>query len=78
MWNNPNDYAYGYFHEQSLLDTKILVENGLTFTALNNVKIISEKYHNIDSDVESNFIYHAAGNTHTKFSRIKYQLNKPT
>ena len=78
MWNNPSDYAYGYFHEQSLLDTKILVENELTFTALKNVKIISEKYHNTDSDIESDFIYHAGGNTHTKFSRIKNELDKLT
>ena len=46
------------------------------FVPLNNVKIISEKYHNTDSELPSEFIYHAGGNTFTKFSRIKEQLNK--
>ena len=78
MWNNSGDYAYGYFHEQSLLDKKISVENESTFTVLKNVKIISEKYHNTDSDLLSDFIYHAGGNTYTKFSRIKNQLDKLT
>jgi hypothetical protein len=76
MWNNSGDYAYGFFHEQSLLDTKISIEKESIFISLNNVKIISEKYHNTDSELPSEFIYHAGGNTFTKFSRIKEQLNK--
>ena len=76
MWNNPGDYAYGYFHEQSLLDEKISIKNESTFKTFNNIKVVSEKYHNTDSDIESDFIYHAGGNTYTKFSRIKDQLNK--
>jgi hypothetical protein len=76
MWNNSGDYAYGFFHEQSLLDTKISIEKESIFVSLNNVKIISEKYHNTDSELPSEFIYHAGGNTFTKFSRIKEQLNK--
>lgn len=76
MWNNSGDYAYGFFHEQSLLDTRILIEKESIFISLNNVKIISEKYHNTDSELPSEFIYHAGGNTFTKFSRIKEQLNK--
>lgn len=76
MWNNSGDYAYGYFHEQSLLDNKISVDNASFFATLNNVKTISEKYHNTDSDLPSHFIYHAGGNTYTKFSRIKNELQK--
>lgn len=76
MWNNPGDYAHGGFHEQSLLDEKISVKNSSTFKTFDNIKVISEKYHNVDTDIESYFIYHAGGNTHTKFSRIKKELNK--
>lgn len=76
MWSNPEDYTYGFFHEQSLLDEKISIKNESTFKTFNNIKVISEKYHNTDSDIESDFIYHAGGNTHTKFSRVKDQLNK--
>ena len=76
IWNNPGDYTYGCFHEQSLLDEKISIKNESTFKTFNNIKVISEKYHNTDSDIESDFIYHAGGNTHTKFSRVKDQLNK--
>jgi hypothetical protein len=76
MWNNPKDYAYGYFHEQSLLDEKIIIKDKPIFEVLNNVKVIEEKYHNVHSDIESGFIYHAGGNTYTKFLRIKEQLNK--
>ncbi len=76
MWNNPKDYAYGYFHEQSLLDENIIIKDKPIFEVLNNVKVIEEKYHNVHSDIESHFIYHAGGNTYTKFLRIKEQLNK--
>lgn len=76
MWNHPGDHAYGYFHEQSLLDNKIYLDNTSSFTTLNNVKIISEKYQNTDSDLPTHFIYHAGGNTHTKFSRINNELDK--
>jgi hypothetical protein len=76
MWNNPGDHAHGHFHEQSLLDEKISLKNTTIFKTFNNVKVISEKYHNVDSDIESHFIYHAGGETHTKFSRLQNQLNK--
>lgn len=75
MWNNPENYAFDNFHEQSLLD-KIIFNNHLKdVIQLPKINIISESFHNIDENVKSEYIYHAGANIHTKYSRIKNQLS---
>jgi|LakMenE01Jun11ns_1017448.scaffolds.fasta_scaffold9954071_6 hypothetical protein len=91
LWENYNLYAYSHFHEQTALDQLLLpkltsqnlinkelsdLENSLI---QENVKIIPYSYHNLSYDTL--FIYHAGGDTPTKFKRLvdvyeKYNNNK--
>lgn len=76
MWADPKNYAFDGFHEQSLLDEIIFNNHLKDLIQLPKINIISELYHNTDENIKSQYIYHAGGNTQTKYSRIKNQLSK--
>jgi hypothetical protein len=80
IWNNYNLYAFSHFHEQTAID-KLLLPKITNLNLLNlelsdlddciiqeNVKIIPYSYHSLSYDTL--FIYHAAGDTTTKFERL--------
>ena len=80
IWNNYSLYAFSHFHEQTALDQLLLpkiTNQNLINRELSdldgciiqeNVKIIPYSYHNISEDTL--FIYHAGGDTTTKFQRL--------
>lgn len=80
IWNNYSLYAFSHFHEQITLDQLLLpkiTNQNLINRELSdldgciiqeNVKIIPYSYHNISDDTL--FIYHAGGDTTTKFQRL--------
>ena len=80
IWNNYSLYAFSHFHEQTALDQLLLpkiTNQNLINRELSdldgciiqeNVKIIPYSYHNISDDTL--FIYHAGGDTTTKFQRL--------
>jgi hypothetical protein len=91
LWENPQGYKTNFFHEQSRLDEilidkfnlpggeNILNKDIVDLTSsikLDNVLVIPFSYHRCFEDGEIKFLYHAGGNTHTKYSRIKSILNK--
>lgn len=91
LWENPQGYKTNFFHEQSRLDEilidkfnlpggeNILNKEILDLTSsikLDNVLVIPFSYHRCFEDGEIKFLYHAGGNTHTKYSRIKTILDK--
>lgn len=91
LWNNPNNYRFDFFHEQSRLD-EILnhhyheiggenILNNLTEdieqpTILKNIKVLPYLYSRNYMDGEIKYIYHAGGSTPTKFERLKEILSK--
>lgn len=86
LWNNPNNFRFDFFHEQSRLD-EILIghyrehggENILhNFTndlenpiILKNIKVLPYLYSRNYTDGEIKYLYHASASTPTKFERIK-------
>ena len=91
LWEDPGKYRYEYFQEQSRLD-EILSEYYREFPniknkekddlespiKINNIKILPYSYHRCYIDGDIKFIYHAGGDTKTKYSRIctSLKLNK--
>jgi hypothetical protein len=91
LWENPNDYRVNFFHEQSRLDEllqeKFILEGGENILyksiedlespiKLDNIVVLPYSYHRCFENENMNFVYHAGGNTGTKYSRIKKALNK--
>jgi hypothetical protein len=91
LWNEPKQFRFEFFHEQSRLD-EILYEN-FKFDGgenilnknsedienqitLDNVRILPYSYHRYWEDGEIKYVYHAGGNTGTKLERIKKILKK--
>ena len=89
LWNEPKQFRFEFFHEQSRLDE--LLYNNFTFDGgenilnketidiktpviLGNIKILPYSYHRCWDDGEIKYVYHAGGNTLTKFERIKKML----
>ena len=86
LWNEPKQFRFEFFHEQSRLD-EILYENfkinggenilsknneDIEFPiTLGNIKILPYSYHRYWDDGEIKYVYHAGGSTPTKLSRIK-------
>jgi hypothetical protein len=89
LWNQPNNYRFDFFHEQSRLDELLVdyfkMEGGESILnktiedienpiKLGNIKILPYSYHRYWDDGEIKYVYHAGGNTHTKLERIKKVL----
>ena len=91
LWDEPKQFRFEFFHEQSRLD-EILYENFKfvggenilnknnedieTPITLGNIKILPYSYHRYWEDGDIKYVYHAGGNTGTKFERIKNVLNR--
>lgn len=89
LWEEPNDYKVNFFHEQSRLDELLYdkyclpggenilnrleedIENPIK---LDNVLILPYLYHRYWLDGDIKYVYHAGGNTGTKYDRIKNSL----
>jgi hypothetical protein len=91
LWNNPKEFRFEFFHEQSRLDDliheQLLLPGGENILdknindiecpiILDNVKILPYSYHRYWEDGNINYVYHAGGDTPTKFERIKKVLDK--
>jgi hypothetical protein len=91
LWNEPKQFRFEFFHEQSRLDE--ILYNNFTFDGgenilnkeimdietpviLGNIKILPYSYHRCWDDGEIKYVYHAGGSTPTKFERIKNVLNR--
>lgn len=85
LWNNPKEYRFEFFHEQTRLDEILKpnfeLEGGENILnkniediqhpiILNNIKVIPYSYHRYWDDGEIKYVYHAGGNTGTKLQRI--------
>lgn len=90
LWNNPKEFRFEFFHEQTRLDEILKPnfqlcggENILNNTVedienpivLGNIKVLPYSYHRYWDDGEIKYVYHAGGNTGTKLERIKKVLN---
>jgi hypothetical protein len=91
LWDEPNQYRFEFFHEQSRLDDliheQLLLPGGENILdknindieypiILDNVKILPYSYHRCWEDGKIKYVYHAGGDTPTKFERIKRVLDK--
>jgi len=91
LWNEPNQFRFEFFHEQTRLDEliydKLQISGGENIlnrdindienpVILSNVKILPFSYHRCWEDGEIKYVYHAGGSTPTKLERIKRILNK--
>jgi hypothetical protein len=91
LWNEPNQFRFEFFHEQTRLDEILGVnfemEGGEKIlnkspgdleipVVLGNIKVIPYAYHRYWEDGEIKYVYHAGGNTGTKLERIKKVLEK--
>jgi hypothetical protein len=91
LWNNPKEFRFEFFHEQSRLDDliheQLLLPGGENIlnknindiehsVILGNIKILPYSYHRYWEDGNINYVYHAGGDTSTKFERIKKVLDK--
>ena len=89
LWNDPNQFRFEFFHEQTRLDEilgvnfemeggeKILNKSSEDIeipVVLGNIKVIPYAYHRCWEDGEIKYVYHAGGNTGTKLERIKKML----
>jgi len=83
LWDNPGEFAFEFFHEQSLLDYKLSKhyelcpnikskeERDLEFAVmLDKVLVLPYSYQGCYQDDDLKFIYHASGNTPTKYQRL--------
>jgi hypothetical protein len=90
LWNEPNQYRFEFFHEQTRLDEliyeKLLLPNAENILdkniediespiILDNIKILPYSYHRYWDDGEIKYVYHAGGDTGTKLNRLKNILN---
>jgi hypothetical protein len=86
LWDEPNQFKFEFFHEQSRLDELIYenfkLEGGdnilnktiddIEFSVLlGNIRIIPFSYHRCWEDGVINYVYHAGGDTPSKLTRIK-------
>jgi hypothetical protein len=86
LWDEPKQFRFEFFHEQSRLDELLhdnfkldggenilnkTIEDIETPIILGNVKILPYSYHRCWEDGEIKYVYHAGGSTPTKFERIK-------
>ena len=91
LWDEPKQFRFEFFHEQSRLDELLhenfkldggenilnkTIEDIETPIILGNVKILPYSYHRCWEDGEMKYVYHAGGSTPTKFERIKRILKK--
>jgi hypothetical protein len=91
LWDEPKQFRFEFFHEQSRLDELLhdnfkldggenilnkTIEDIETPIILGNVKILPYSYHRCWEDGEIKYVYHAGGSTPTKFERIKRILKK--
>jgi hypothetical protein len=91
LWNNPKEFRFEFFHEQTRLDEILRPnfemvggENILNRNTediensiiLDNIKVIPYSYHRCWDDGEIKYVYHAGGSTPTKLERIKKVLKK--
>jgi len=89
LWNEPNQFRFEFFHEQTRLDEILGVNFGMEGgekilnktpedieipIVLGNIKVIPYAYHRYWEDGEIKYVYHAGGNTGTKLERIKQIL----
>lgn len=89
LWDNPKQFKFEFFHEQSRLDELIYEnfkleggENILnktindieSFILLSNIRILPFSYHRCWEDGVINYVYHAGGDTPSKLNRIKKVL----
>ena len=91
LWNNPKEFRFEFFHEQTRLDE--LLFNNLTLPGgenilnknvddiqnpiiLDNIKILPYSYHRCWEDGEIKYVYHAGSDTPTKLERIKRVLEQ--
>ena len=86
LWDDPKQYKFEFFHEQSRLD-ELLYENFKldggenilnktiddieSFILLSNIRILPFSYHRCWEDGLINYVYHAGGDTPSKLTRIK-------
>lgn len=90
LWNNPKQFKFEFFHEQSRLDELIYenfkldggenilnknIEDIESFILLRNIRILPFSYHRCWEDGIINYVYHAGGDTPSKLTRIKKILN---
>ena len=90
LWEEPNQCRFEFFHEQTRLDELIYDRLNLSGgenvlnkdkkdlekpITLQNIKILPYSYHRCWDDGEIKYVYHAGGDTPTKFDRIKNMLN---
>lgn len=91
LWNNPKEFRFEFFHEQTRLDEilkhkfelvggeNILnknVQDIKNSIILDNIKVLPYLYHRCWDDDEIKYVYHAGGSTPTKLERIKKVLEK--
>jgi hypothetical protein len=91
LWDEPKQFRFEFFHEQSRLDELLhdnfkldggenilnkTIEDIETPIILGNVKILPYSYHRCWENGEIKYVYHAGGSTPTKFERIKGILKK--
>jgi len=87
MWEEPGDFRYGGFHEQSWLDEHFRGDmtrcDNLNYSELEDIHApmplgkllaIPYKWHLTTTDNEIPFVYHAGGSTPTKTERLKQVL----
>lgn len=91
LWNNPSQYRFEFFHEQTRLDELLFpiftneggdnilhkkIEDIENPIKLGNIRVIPYSYHRYWDDGEIKYVYHAGGSTPTKMNRIKNLLEK--
>lgn len=89
LWNNPTQYRFEFFHEQSRLDELLFpiftneggdnilhkkIEDIENPIKLGNIRVIPYSYHRCWDDGEIKYVYHAGGSTPTKMERVKKVL----
>jgi hypothetical protein len=89
LWDNPKQFKFEFFHEQSRLDELIYekfkldggenilnktIDDIESFILLSNIRILPFSYHRCWEDGIVNYVYHAGGDTLSKLNRIKKML----
>jgi hypothetical protein len=81
IWNNCGNYTFNVFHEQSVLENLLIKniknENLLNYEMtdlenpiyIDNIKVLPYAFHNFSEDTQ--FVFHAAGDTPSKLNRLK-------
>lgn len=89
LWENPGKYKFEFFHEQSLLDERLeeyykLEPNIHTKSSedleepvlLDKILVLPYSFHVCYKDDDQRYIYHASGDTPTKYERLKEMSSK--